>query len=201
MYRNHLIFFAVALGISMMSSMNGDPFVSDYNLPSTESKNQSRAAFNTMMDVITHPRCINCHPNDNVPKQGDDSHPHTFGITRGIEGSGFEATSCITCHQTENNGYSGVPGAPHWSLAPASMGWQGLSRNEIAAQMLDVKTNGGKNHEELITHMTEDELVLWAWKPGIDANGMQRELPPVSEDDFKSAVKEWFKNGAIIPSE
>ncbi len=64
-----------------------------------------------MMDVVMHPRCINCHPNDNVPKQGDDSHPHYFGISRGPENTGFEATSCTTCHQSENNEYSGVPGA------------------------------------------------------------------------------------------
>ena len=181
--------------------MNDDSLVGEYNMSSNETKSESEAAFNTMMDVVIHPRCINCHPNDNVPKQGDDSHPHYFGIVRGTENTGFQATSCTTCHQSENNVYSGVPGAPHWFLAPASMGWQGLSRTAVAERMLDMKTNGGKNHEELIKHMTEDELVLWAWKPGVDADGIQREPPPVSEDDFKSAVKDWFKNGAIIPSE
>jgi hypothetical protein len=160
----------------------------------------SNPAFNKMMDVLTHQRCMNCHPNDNIPKQGDDSHPHYFDMARGDDNMGFQATQCATCHQSENNEYSGVPGAPHWSLAPASMGWQGLSRSEIAKRLLDKETNGGKTHEELIEHMTEDELVLWAWKPGVDADGNERTPPPVSKEEFAKAVKEWFKDGARIPS-
>lgn len=159
----------------------------------------SKEAFDKMMDVLTHQRCMNCHPNDNIPKQGDDRHPHYFGMARGEHDHGFQATKCATCHQSENNGYSGVPGAPHWALAPASMAWEGLSRTEIAERMLDTETNGGKNHEELVKHMTEDELVLWAWKPGVDANGKQREMPPVSEEDFKTAVELWFATGAVVP--
>lgn len=157
--------------------------------------------FDRMMDVLTHQRCLNCHPSDNVPKQGDNAHPHYFGMKRGENDKGFEATSCTTCHQSENNAYSGVPGAPHWSLAPASMGWEGLSRIEIAKKLLDKTNNGNRTHEELITHLTEDELVLWAWDPGVDANGKERTPPPVSKERFKEAVIRWFENGAIIPSE
>lgn len=160
----------------------------------------SDAAFHAMMDVLTHQRCLNCHPNDNIPKQGDNSHPHYFGMTGGEDDQGFQATNCNTCHQSENNRYSGVPGAPHWALAPASMAWEGLTRTAIAKKLLNTDTNGGKSHEELVKHMTEDELVLWAWKPGIDANGKQRELPPVSESEFKEAVEQWFADGAVIPS-
>ena len=160
----------------------------------------SEEAFHKMMDVITHQRCMNCHPTDNIPKQGDDRHPHYFGIARGYDDMGFEATNCNTCHQSENNTYSGVPGAPHWSLAPASMGWQGLSSIEIAERLLDRGMNGNRSHKELIEHMTEDELVLWAWNPGVDANGIQRELPPVSKEEFKKAVEDWFNNGAVIPT-
>ena len=91
-----------------------------------------RQSFDKMMSVLTHPRCMNCHPSDNVPKQGEDSHPHHFGMARGEDDHGFVATNCNTCHQEENNDFSGVPGAPKWSLAPESMNWQGLSRIEIA---------------------------------------------------------------------
>jgi len=162
---------------------------------------ESQEAFKKMMDVLTHERCLNCHPSDNIPKQGEEGHPHYFGMARGTDNMGFQATNCNTCHQTENNDYSGVPGAPHWSLAPASMGWQGLSRIEIAKKLLNKETNGGKTHEQLIEHMTEDKLVLWAWNPGIDASGNPRELPPVSKEAFKAAVELWFENGAVIPSE
>lgn len=157
------------------------------------------ANFDKMMQVITHPRCVNCHPSDGIPKQGDDSHPHYFGIARGKDGGGFEATRCSTCHQSENNSFSGVPGAPEWSLAPHSMRWAGLSRVEIARSMLDPKRNGGRNHEQLMHHLTEHELVLWAWEPGVDANGKPRAVPPVPKDEYIAAVKQWIQNGAKVP--
>lgn len=161
----------------------------------------SETAFDKMMDVLTHKRCVNCHPNDNIPKQGEDSHPHYFGMERGENNLGFEATKCTTCHQSENNNYSGVPGAPEWSLAPASMMWEGLSRVEIAESMMDPERNGGRTPEETLHHLTEHELVLWAWEPGLDASGNPRELPPVPKEDYIAAVKEWFEHGAVIPSE
>lgn len=163
-------------------------------------RSKSDEAFDKMMDVLTHQRCINCHPNDNVPKQGDDGHPHYFDMARGKDDMGFEVTNCNTCHQSENNIYSGVPGAPHWALAPASMAWEGLTRTQIAQRLLDKNTNGNRSHEDLVKHMTEDDLVLWAWKPGVDANGELREIPPVSKEEFKKVVEYWFDNGAVVPT-
>jgi len=157
--------------------------------------------FDKMMEVLMHKRCMNCHPSDNIPKQGEDSHPHYFGIARGDDNHGFEATKCKTCHQDENNDYSGVPGAPEWSLAPASMKWEGLSRTEIAASMLDKKRNGGRSHHEVMEHLTEHELVLWAWEPGIDAAGNHREKPPIPVEEYIAAVKAWFHAGAVIPAQ
>ena len=176
---------------------------SSYTLVAQAEENEEAAeqAFNTMMDVLTHQRCVNCHPNDNIPKQGDDSHPHYFGMQRGENNLGFQATKCTTCHQSENNNYSGVPGAPEWSLAPASMYWEGLSRVEIAQSMMDPERNGGRTPEETFHHLTEHELVLWAWEPGLDAEGNRRELPPVSKEDYIAAVTAWFESGHIIPTE
>jgi len=164
-------------------------------------KTETHENYNKMMDVLVSPRCVNCHPNDNIPKQGDDGHPHYFGMSRGENNLGYQATTCTTCHQSENNDYSGVPGAPEWSLAPASMMWEGLTRTEIAESMLDPERNGGRNHEALMHHLTEHALVLWAWEPGIRADGTPRKLPPVPLDEYIAAVKQWFKDGAIIPSE
>ncbi|MFK7811391.1 MAG: hypothetical protein AB8B59_02790 [Maribacter sp.] len=162
---------------------------------------EEHSAYNKMMDVLMSPRCINCHPNDNIPKQADDSHPHYFGMSRGANNLGFQATKCTTCHQTENNNYSGVPGAPEWSLAPDKMKWESLTRNEIARSMLNKENNGNRNLEELEHHLTEHELVLWAWKPGIDAQGIPREPPPVPLEEYKAAVKEWIEKGALVPED
>ena len=157
------------------------------------------SSFDKMMSVLTHPRCINCHPSDNVPKQGMDGRPHQFGMERGNDNHGFQATKCNTCHQRENNNYSGVPGAPHWGLAPASMAWEGLNRIEIAKSMLNPEKNGGRSYDDILRHLTEDKLVLWAWNPGVNQAGEPREKPPISEEEFKEAVRDWFENGAIIP--
>ncbi len=164
----------------------------------TSDQNESLLAFNKMMKVLTHQRCINCHPSDNVPKQGEDSHPHRFEITRA---SAAEATNCNTCHQASNNDFSGVPGAPDWALAPHSMRWEGLSSIEIARSMMNPENNGNRSAEDIMHHLTEHELVLWAWEPGIDAAGNPREVPPVPKEEYIEAVKKWIALGAVIPEE
>ncbi|CAM1364700.1 hypothetical protein [Tenacibaculum xiamenense] len=187
-------------GLVFASTVNAKK--TDYRKISSAKKinnEETHEAFNKMMDVLTHKRCVNCHPSDNVPKQGEDSHPHYFGMTRGENNMGYQATKCTTCHQNENNNFSGVPGAPEWSLAPQSMHWEGLSRVEIAKSMLNRENNGNRSHEEVMHHLTEHALVLWAWTPGVNANGIPREQPPVPKDEYIKAVKKWFKNGAIIP--
>ncbi len=191
---------AVAFLITgVMIASNFDRVVSGYIPITDDSSEISDQPYDKMMAVLTHKRCVNCHPNDNIPKQGEDSHPHYFGMTRGKDNMGYEASKCTTCHQTENNNYSGVPGAPEWSLAPESMKWEGLSRAEIARSMLDPERNGGRTHEEVMHHLTEHALVLWAWEPGVNADGIPREKPPVPKDEYIAAVKEWFENGAVIP--
>lgn len=162
-------------------------------------QSESLEAFNTMMKVLTHKRCVNCHPAGDRPHQGEDSHVHNFGVQRGVDNHGIAALRCETCHQEENNEFSGVPGAPEWSLAPKKMAWEGLSRVEIAKSMLNPANNGGRNLEEIVEHLTEHALVLWAWEPGVDAAGNPRELPPVAKDEYIKAVKEWAESGAIIP--
>lgn len=165
---------------------------------SAETANSSEA-FDKMMAVLTHKRCVNCHPAGNRPHQGEDSHVHRFGVQRGPDNHGVAALKCSTCHQDANNNYSGVPGAPEWSLAPIEMAWEGLSRVEIARSILNPKINGGRNLEETVKHLTEHALVLWAWEPGVDHEGNPREKPPVPKDEYIAAVKEWAEAGAIIP--
>ncbi|AWV97943.1 hypothetical protein [Arcticibacterium luteifluviistationis] len=195
-YKKYIFLFAVPLAVF------------SFNLPEKEESavvkieaQEAQPAFDTMMKVLTHKRCMNCHPSGDRPRQGEDSHLHYFGIERGKENHGFEATTCNTCHQSKNNDASGVPGAPHWSLAPISMAWEGKSRIEIAEIILDRSKNGNKSAKEIEKHMTEDELVLWAFEPGIHADRTPREKPPVSKEEFIAAVKTWIQNGAKIPNE
>ncbi len=157
------------------------------------------AAFDQMMEVVAHKRCVNCHPSGDQPNQGEDSHVHRFDVQRGAKGFGVAGLQCSTCHQEENNAASGVPGAPHWHLAPRSMGWEGLNRVEIARAMIDRSKNGNRSLAEIEKHLTEDALVLWVFEPGVNHEGVPREKPPVSKADYIAAVKSWIAAGAPIP--
>ena len=156
-------------------------------------KEKSLESFKQMLTVIKHPRCMNCHPSDDYPRQGDGRNVHLFNVQRGKDNEGLAAMRCNTCHQKTNNPYSNVPGAPKWHLAPIGMAWQGLSDEQIGESILNQKTNGGKNLEELVHHMTKDTLVLWAWNPG-----KGRALPPLNQAQFAKAVKDWADNGAVV---
>ena len=157
--------------------------------------------FDKMMAVLTHKRCVNCHPAGDTPLQGEDSHLHNFNVLRGNQDHGLAGYTCNSCHSNQNNDYSGVPGAPHWAVAPRSMAWEGKTRVEIAQQMMDPNRNGGRSPHDIMEHLTEHELVLWAWEPGVDAEGEPREKPPVTKEEYIQAVKEWIERGAVIPTE
>ena len=162
--------------------------------PASQSKDKSLEAFKTVLSVIKSPRCINCHPTGDRPLQGDDHHEHIMNVQRGLANQGGVVQKCNTCHQKENMAYSRVPGAPKWGLAPKSMGWFGLSDNQIAQTLMDKSKNGGRSPKDLVQHMAFDSLVMWAWQPG-----STRTLPPVSVDEFRVALNLWLDNGAYIP--
>lgn len=206
MIKNHfrfLLFFLLLILVTFgFTALSGEKTQSDHATVLTSADAKSEATpFDLMMEVLTHKRCVNCHPAGDRPRQGEDSHYHNFGVKRGVDNHGVAALRCESCHGHENNDFSGVPGAPEWSLAPLSMKWEGLSRVEIAQSMMDRANNGGRSLNEIVKHLTEHELVLWAWQPGVDAEGNPRELPPVSKEDYIKAVKEWAAAGAVIPEE
>lgn len=154
---------------------------------------QSESALKTMLQVLKHERCMNCHPSGDRPRQGNDAHLHLFNVQRGPDNQGLATMRCISCHQRENNLASNVPGAPHWQLAPRSMGWYGLTDEELITALLDKKKNGNRSVEDLVHHMTQDSLVQWAWNPG---EGLT--IPPVSQEEFHQAVITWASNGAPV---
>jgi hypothetical protein len=49
------------------------------------------AAFEAIITVLHHPRCMNCHSTGDFPRQGDDSHRHTMQVRRGPTGDGVLA--------------------------------------------------------------------------------------------------------------
>jgi hypothetical protein len=157
---------------------------------------RSAALFLQMMRVLNSPRCMNCHPATNFPRQGDDGHRHLMLVARGPDDSGAPSLQCQTCHRDENTN-SGVPGAPGWQLAPRDMAWQGLSAGELCRTILDPK-KGQQTPDTIVAHM-QTPFVQWAWDPGVDLDGKKRNPPPIPSADFINLVREWVESGASCP--
>ncbi|MDQ0472321.1 hypothetical protein [Labrys wisconsinensis] len=151
--------------------------------------------FAPIAKVLQSPRCVNCHPRGDNPLNGDEGRPHRMKITRGIDGLGADGARCYACHRDENSKTTIVPGAPHWSLAPASMTWQGLSEKEVCAVLKDPKLNGNRSLADLVTHMNTDQLVLWGWNPG-----KGRAPVPIPHDEFIRLLKVWVDAGGPCPA-
>jgi hypothetical protein len=157
----------------------------------------SKKSFLAAYKVFMSPRCMNCHPSGDAPLQGEDSHIHTQGVLRGEDGKGLYALKCANCHQPQNTpGLDMPPGNPKWQLPPSSMKmvFQGKTPRELAAQLLDLAQNGGKNKAQLIDHVTNDILVAAGWNPGEG-----RALPPLTHKEFARQFKQWLDKGAYLP--
>jgi hypothetical protein len=152
--------------------------------------------------VLSHPRCANCHVEDDRPRWSGTHYgatrTHAFNVRRGEDGSGFgnPGLRCTTCHLEANSPVPhGPPGAPLWHLAPAEMVWFGKSSSEICEQIKDPKRNGGRTLEEIAAHVRNDSLVAWGWEPGPG-----REPAPGSAEETFAAIERWTNYGAPCPS-
>ena len=155
---------------------------------------RSAAIFTELGKVLTHPRCTNCHPAGDSPRQGDSSRLHQPPVERGADSHGIETMRCSVCHQKANFDPGRVPGHPEWHLAPREMAWEGKTVAEICAQIKDPARNGGRKPEDLIEHIGKDTLVGWAWAPGYG-----RAPAPGTQKDAGALVEAWVKTGAICP--
>ena len=160
-----------------------------------DDQQRSLALFEEAGKVITHARCVNCHPAGDRPAQGDDRRPHMPLVVRGVDNFGAVGMRCTTCHGPANFDAGGIPGHPEWHVAPIEMAWVGKSLGEICRQIKDPQRNGGKSMEELVHHMAEDSLVGWGWKPGVG-----REPAPGTQKEFGELIKAWSDTGAVCPA-
>jgi hypothetical protein len=159
---------------------------------------RSRAIFGEIGKLLTHPRCMNCHPAGDHPLQGADQHEHMPPVWRGD--TGHLATNCSGCHTDgnftlhEGASYQSIPGHPRWGVAPLSMAWEGKSLGEICRQLKDVNRNGGRDLALLQEHVAKDDLVAWAWNPG-----QGREPAPGNQEMAGQLFQSWIDNGAECP--
>jgi hypothetical protein len=155
---------------------------------------RSAALFTELGKVLTHPRCVNCHPAGDRPLQGDISRSHQPPVERGTDGHGLPAMHCSMCHQQANFDPARVPGHPEWHLAPREMAWQNKTLGEICEQIKEPARNGGRSVDDVVHHIGADTLVGWAWAPGFGrqpARGTQKKAGALAEA--------WVKTGAVCP--
>jgi hypothetical protein len=156
---------------------------------------RSAALFTEAGKVLTSPRCMNCHPAGDRPLQGEMHRLHQPPVERGPDGFGTASLRCATCHQSANFDAAGVPGHPHWHLAPREMAWQDKTLGEICAQIKDPARNGGRSLDRILTHVATDTLVGWAWAPGFG-----RQPAPGTQQELGALIDAWIKTGASCPS-
>ncbi|HEV7983687.1 MAG TPA: Isoquinoline 1-oxidoreductase subunit [Xanthobacteraceae bacterium] len=155
---------------------------------------RSAALFTELGKVLTHARCVNCHPAGDRPRQTDARRLHQPPVTRGPDGLGLPAMRCPICHQNANFDPGRVPGNPLWHLAPREMAWEGKTLAEICAQIKDPARNGNRSLEALAEHIGTDHLVGWAWAPGYG-----RQPAPGTQKEAGALVEAWVKTGAACP--
>ncbi len=163
-----------------------------------------QSAWREVVSVLTHPRCLNCHPATDYPRQNDNAQRHKFGVVRGQAGRGAPGAQCSTCHGSGNNASSGVPGAKDWHLAPLSMAWESqpgaaMGGGRLCVVLKDKKLNGNRDLAALTEHVRNDALVKWAWAPGRHPNGTARTTPPLSHEQFVAAFEIWAAAGGPCP--
>ena len=161
------------------------------------------AQWDRIYAVFSHPRCANCHVDDDRPRWSGAHYGvtrvHGFNVQRGEDGSGFgnPGLHCTTCHFSSNSSkLHGPPGAPAWHLAPAEMVWWQKSSAEICAQIKNPQRNGDRTLEDVAAHVRDDPLVGWGWRPGPG-----REPAPGSADETYLAIEKWAAAGAPCPSD
>jgi hypothetical protein len=117
---------------------------------------RSRAIFGEAAKVLTHPRCMNCHPATDRVLQGNDNHPHQPVATR--------QTPCVTCHTDRNftlherASYRSIPRHSRW------MGWRGRASRSARFAGRSRTATGGHNLSLLHEHLAHDDLVAWGWQ-------------------------------------
>lgn len=160
------------------------------------------AAWNRIFEVVSHPRCANCHtgPSDRPMWSGPSygkTRPHGMNIRAGDSRMGVEYVPCATCHvtvgpeaQNDGDAHDAPRVADAWRLAPVEAHWFGQSSFDICVQLRDPQRNGGRSLSELAAHLDHDVILHWAWNPGPG-----RQPAPYSLEEHIQDLLSWGASG------
>lgn len=151
----------------------------------------------TMAPAFEHPRCQNCHAvaATNFVSGGDAN-----GVGLPVGHTPVSVTTpnatCEGCHTSSLQ----PPGAidPGWHEAPLSNDLRNLSVSELCERATEVPGSATSAHN----HLTEDRLILWAFKPERPFDGTFFEAaPPFSVEAWRDVVDLWRDLGQPCPTE
>lgn len=124
-----------------------------------------------------------------------------MNVARGEDGKGRAGMRCASCHQQQPiAGAHMPPGVPHvepfptWQLAPIEMAIEGRGAGELCRQLKDPTRTGGLAMQDMLFHLNEDPLVLWAFDPGTGRTPIH-----IPHDKFMRAARTWADAGAPCP--
>jgi|GEM_PF-946544 len=167
---------------------------------SDEDKAKGVEVWGNIYKVLSHPRCVNCHVEDDRPRwsgkhygktQLHGMYVHATATRVGMPGQQM----CSTCHAKTNSDVPhGPPGAEVWALAPPEMVWWGKSSQELCAIVKDPAKTGGLDITGFADHIGHDPLVAWGWEPGVG-----REPAPFSADETVAMLEQWLALGLPCP--
>jgi len=167
-----------------------------------DQRERAVALFTEAGKVLQSPRCLNCHPVERAPTQGNDLRPHNPPVAGGEDGHGVAGLPCVSCHGSSNFDIpernptiQSIPGNLKWALAPRSMAWQGQSLASICQQLKDPRRNGGRSLAQIHEHVAHDPLVAWGWQPGAG-----RDPAPGTQETLGTLIAAWIAAGAHCPT-
>ena len=130
---------------------------------------RSAALFTEAGKVLTHARCVNCHPAGDRPRQGDVRRLHQPPVARGNDGFGLPAMRCPICHQAANFEPGRVPGNQVWH--PPRLKWLGRARRSGKFARRS-RTRRGTAAARWMRSCTISAPITWWAGPGCRAPGV-----------------------------
>ncbi|MCF2869493.1 hypothetical protein L0664_00315 [Octadecabacter sp. G9-8] len=203
-----IILFGALLGVATFA-LAEDAAVIDPPMEGSVTVQQGLDAWSRIHDVVSHPRCANCHtgPSDRPMWSGPSfgaPRQHGMNIRAGESRMGLEYLQCSSCHTTKDENWDNANAMPHaaprvamgWALAPMEAHWFGRTAEQICAQLRDPEQNGGRDMIELAEHLNHDLILHWAWAPG---GG--REPAPYSLQEHVDDLLDWGVAGMPCPQD
>jgi hypothetical protein len=157
------------------------------------------AAWERVFDVLSHPRCSNCHVGPRgVPMWEGLSFgkgkAHGMGVIADESRIGAESIPCRTCHVTAAGRDLASPAPPQiddaWRLPPVEHGWRGKDKLALCMQFRDPELNDGQEIADIVEHLESSAFVAWGFAPG-----RGRLAPQGSVAQLVSELKAWEAAG------